>query len=196
MKTDSNAGIARNAPADLATEDPESIAAALQFLWDAKHTTISRRKFCNGLLLTSGGVMLAASTVKAKATYQYDSMMAYPPLRIEGAEKMTPGSAIYFSYPMRYDSAILLRDACGEYRAFSRKCSHVGCSVEFDPSRSCLECPCHKGTYDMQTGLVLYGPPPRPLDQIILQIRAGGQVWAVGKSVGRSNEVLAHLRPR
>jgi hypothetical protein len=33
----------------------------------------------------------------------------------------------------------------------------------------------------------MYGPPPRPLDQIVLQMRAGSEVWAVGKTIGSSN---------
>ena len=47
-----------------------------------------------------------------------------------------------------------------------------------------LECPCHRGAFDPQTGLVLNGPPTQPLDQIVLQMRAGGAVWAVGRMIG------------
>jgi hypothetical protein len=36
----------------------------------------------------------------------------------------------------------------------------------------------------------MFGPPRRPLDSIILQVRAGGQLWAVGKSFGREGEVI------
>lgn len=165
--------------------------ASLRFLDDDEKSNLTRRNFCNRLLLTSAGVVVAAKTLNAQFAPRQDSLVAYPPMKIEGAERLMPGSAIYFCYPTRNDSAILLRDASGEYCAFNRKCSHVGCSVEFDPTRRCLECPCHKGTYDVRTGLVLYGPPPRPLDQIVLQVRAGGEVWAVGKSFGRTNEVLA-----
>jgi hypothetical protein len=35
-------------------------------------------------------------------------------------------------------------------------------------------------------GYAVYGPPQRPLDQIVLQMRSGGQVWAVGKTIGRN----------
>jgi Rieske Fe-S protein len=60
----------------------------------------------------------------------------------------------------------------------------LGCSVDFDSARRCLACPCHRGVYDAQTGYVVYGPPPRPLDQIVLQMRAGGELWAVGRRTG------------
>jgi Rieske Fe-S protein len=82
---------------------------------------------------------------------------------------------------------VLVRNTEGEYVAFSRKCVHLGCSIDFDAGRKCLVCPCHRGAYDARTGYVMYGPPPRPLDQIILQVRAGAEVWAVGKTVGNNN---------
>ncbi|HKZ79546.1 MAG TPA: Rieske 2Fe-2S domain-containing protein [Pyrinomonadaceae bacterium] len=181
------AGCAVNLPPGCSKATP----AALRSLRNDENAKPTRRNFCNRVLLTSAGVIVAAKTLNAQFEPLQDSLVAYPPMKIEGAERLMPGSAIYFCYPTRHDPAILLRDASGEYCAFNRKCSHIGCSVEFDPTRRCLECPCHKGTYDVRTGLVLYGPPPRPLDQIVLQVRAGSEVWAVGKSIGRSNEVLA-----
>ena len=150
----------------------------------------TRRAFCTDLLLTSTGLVLIASNV-TKAKPLQDSMVAYPPRKIENAETLLPGSAIYFNYPTRSDPAVLLRSAEGEYRAYSRRCSHAGCSVDFDPSRRCLTCPCHQGTYDPRFGYVMFGPPRRPLDEIVLQMRAGGSVWAVGKSFGRNSELIA-----
>jgi hypothetical protein len=48
--------------------------------------------------------------------------------------------------------------------------------------------------YDSRTGYVLYGPPPKPLDQIILQVRAGGEIWAVGKAAGGNQNASAGIR--
>ncbi len=145
---------------------------------------VSRRKFCNRLLVTSSGLLVAASAL-GSVTVNDVSQVAYPPLKIEGAEALMPGSSMYFNYPRRTDPAILVRSQAGEYYAFGQKCSHLGCSVYFDRNRRCLQCPCHKGAFDAQTGFVLNGPPTRPLDQVMLQMRAGGAVWAVGRrSVG------------
>ncbi|HEX3186150.1 MAG TPA: Rieske (2Fe-2S) protein [Pyrinomonadaceae bacterium] len=148
----------------------------------------TRREFCADLMLTSAGLMLAAN-VRSVAAAQ-DSVAAYPPRRIEGAEFLLPGSGLYFDYPTRNDPAVLLRSSDGEYRAFSRRCSHAGCSVEYDPPERCLKCPCHQGAYDSRMGHVMFGPPRRPLDIIALQVRAGGYIWAIGKSVGRDSEVI------
>jgi len=150
----------------------------------------SRRGFCADLLLTSTGLVLAAPTT-TKVLAAQDSMVAYPPRKIESAETLLPGSSLYFDYPTRNDPAVLLRSSEGEYRAYSRRCSHAGCSVEFDAPRRCLKCPCHQGAYDTRMGYVMFGPPRRPLDEIVLQVRSGGQVWAIGKSFGRNTEMIA-----
>jgi arsenite oxidase small subunit len=155
---------------------------------EVSHTT--RRGFCTDLMLTATGLVLAAPIV-TKVVAAQDSMVAYPPRKIEGAETLVPGSSFYFNYPTRNDPAVLLRSSEGEYRAYSRRCSHAGCSVEFDAPRRCLTCPCHNGAYDARMGHVMFGPPPRPLDEIVLQVRAGGHIWAVGKNFGRNTEMIA-----
>jgi nitrite reductase/ring-hydroxylating ferredoxin subunit len=144
---------------------------------------VGRRTFCNRLVMTSSGLLVGASALTSVAA-NHVSQLAYPPLRIEGAEGLMPGSSLYFNYPNRTDPAILVRSQTGEYYAFDQKCSHLGCSVYFDRNRRCLECPCHRGAFDAETGFVLNGPPTQPLGQIVLQMRAGNSVWAVGRRIG------------
>lgn len=155
---------------------------------DVRTDEVSRRRFCNRLLSTSAGLALAAhalnTTAKGLGSGQHSNLLFYPPQKVDGAAQLLPGSSVYFNYPKANDLAILIRGADGQYSAYSRKCPHLGCSIEFDNSRSCLTCPCHRGAYDARTGHVLFGPPPRPLDQIVLQVRAGGEVWAVGRRIG------------
>jgi Rieske Fe-S protein len=155
---------------------------------------LTRRSFCNTAVLVSAGLVLAPSKVKSQKPAGGQSLLAYPPVKIEGAERVMPGSSLYFNYPKTSDPAVLLRTADGQYLAFSRKCAHLGCSVDFDKAQRCLICPCHRGAYDARTGYVVYGPPPRPLDQIILQVRAGGQIWAVGKALGGNEAASAGVR--
>lgn len=148
-----------------------------------------RRAFCTDLMLTSAGLVLATSDV-SKVMAAQDSIVAYPARKIEGSETLLPGGSLYFNYPTRNDPAVLLCLSEGEYRAYSRRCSHAGCSVEFEPTSRCLTCPCHRGTYDARLGHVMFGPPRRPLDEIVLEMRAGGQLWAVGKNVLRNPEIV------
>jgi Rieske Fe-S protein len=145
-------------------------------------TEVSRRTFCNELMLVSTGLLLTGTTLAAPASKQ-QTEFAYPPLKIDGAAQLMPGAYLHFNYPGPNEPAILYRSQQGEYFAYSRRCAHRACTVEFDGAQKCLRCPCHLGAYDLRTGFVLYGPPPRPLDQVVLQIRAGGEVWATGKNV-------------
>jgi len=148
-----------------------------------RESGITRRTFCNRALLTSAAVMVAGSEVTGQKDQQ-QNLLAYPPTKIEGAERVMPGAHLYFNYPKANDPAVLLRTTDGQFLAYSRKCAHLGCSIDYDSSARCLRCPCHRGVYDSRNGYVMFGPPPKPLDQIVLQMRAGGEVWAIGKRPG------------
>ncbi len=50
------------------------------------------------------------------------------------------------------------------YIAVSTRCAHLGCPVRFVQAAGNFICPCHGGVYDFQ-GLVIGGPPVRPLDR-------------------------------
>jgi Rieske Fe-S protein len=144
---------------------------------------VTRREFCNFLALTSTALFVSAAAVAGKAAFDSRNEQAYAAAKIEGAETLAPGSALNFRYPTEDDTAILVRTADGQYHAYGQKCTHLACPVYFQQQRQRLECPCHEGGFDARTGNVLYGPPPRPLDQIMLEVR-GGEVWAVGRKAG------------
>lgn len=143
-------------------------------------STLTRRGFCNGLLVTSAA-LIVGSTKKTLGAANNPPSSGYSPTKIIGAEAMAPGTFLLFTYPNRTDPAILMRTNDGKYYAHGQKCSHLGCSVNFNREQNCLECPCHRGVYDLRSGLVLQGPPRRPLDHIFLELR-GGEVWAVGRT--------------
>lgn len=151
---------------------------------NGEQNEITRRGFCNRVLLTSAGLLVGANRVISQEKTQPAPLLFYPPVKIEGAERVLPGAFLYFNYPRGNDPAVLVRAQSGEYLAYSRKCAHLGCSVDYDGGHRCLTCPCHRGVYDAGTGYVLLGPPRRPLDQIVLQVRAGGELWAVGRRKG------------
>jgi Rieske Fe-S protein len=143
---------------------------------------VTRREFCNFLGLTSAALFVGAAGFAGKAAYDRRTTPQFMPAKIEGAETLVPGSALSFRYPTRNDSAILIRTLDGEFHAFGQKCTHLSCPVYFERAHQRLECPCHDGAFDAQTGNVLYGPPPRPLDAIKLEVRANGAVWAIGRA--------------
>ena len=65
---------------------------------------------------------------------------------------------------------ILLRNAAGEFRAFSATCTHLDCTVQYRKDMGLIWCACHNGRYDLN-GRNVAGPPPRPLDEyrVVLQ---------------------------
>lgn len=46
--------------------------------------------------------------------------------------------------------------------ALSRKCTHLGCTINFYEKNSVLECPCHQSRFSME-GIVLHGPAKKNL---------------------------------
>jgi Rieske Fe-S protein len=141
---------------------------------------VTRREFCNFLGLTSAALFLGAGGFAAKAAIDARKSETFTSVGIEGAQSLAPNSSLNFNYPTDGDSAILIRTADGAYHAYGQKCTHLSCPVYYSRDHQRLECPCHEGAFDAATGNVLYGPPPRALDTIELEVREG-QVFAVGR---------------
>ena len=142
---------------------------------------VTRREFCNFLGLTSAALFVGAAGFAAKAALEARESESLAAAPIDGAEVLAPNTSLNFSYPTKRDSAILVRTADGAYRAYGQKCTHLSCPVYYSRDHQRLECPCHEGAFDVATGDVLYGPPPRALDVIQLETR-DGRVWAIGRS--------------
>jgi Rieske Fe-S protein len=58
-----------------------------------------------------------------------------------------------------------------KFKAYNGHCTHLGCSYVYDQDRKNFFCPCHRGQFDPKTGEVLAGPPPRPLDELQVEVR-------------------------
>jgi nitrite reductase/ring-hydroxylating ferredoxin subunit len=146
----------------------------------AEEAQVTRREFCNFLGLTSAALFLGAGGFAAKAALDARKSESFVAAQIIGADALAPNSSLNFNYPAERDSAILIRTANGEYHAYGQKCTHLACPVYYSRDDQRLECPCHEGAFDVATGNVLYGPPPRALDTIEIEVR-DGQVWAIGR---------------
>jgi Rieske Fe-S protein len=140
---------------------------------------VTRREFCNFLFLTSSALLVGTGGFAAKSAYDSSRATHFAPMRIDGASAMQPGTALNFVYPGENDTAILIRTRDGQYHAYGQKCTHLTCPVFYAKEADRLECPCHEGGFDVKSGAVLYGPPPRPLDRVVIETR-GGEVWATG----------------
>ena len=87
------------------------------------------------------------------------------------AAALKPNSAAIFKFGSK--PGIVVRTADGDVRAFSAVCTHLDCTVQFKGDTSQLWCACHNGTYDLG-GNVVSGPPPRGLEQFIVNLRGEG----------------------
>lgn len=61
-------------------------------------------------------------------------------------------------------SVYVLTEDGREYIALSNICTHLGCRVRWITDQGQYFCPCHNAAFD-ELGLVVTGPPPRPLDR-------------------------------
>lgn len=56
--------------------------------------------------------------------------------------------------------------------AFSTVCPHLGCAIDFDETKTCFTCPCHRSRFDLD-GQVTEGPAPRGLDTLEIEDQDG-----------------------
>lgn len=64
--------------------------------------------------------------------------------------------------------------------AFSKICTHVGCSVGlYEQTTHHLLCPCHQSTFDVTDDCkVIFGPAKRPLPQLKISVDDNGYLYA------------------
>ena len=72
--------------------------------------------------------------------------------------------------------AILFRTKAG-YFAYSRICTHQGCTVNYDSGSNTLLCPCHGAQFDYTNkGAVLNGPAQSPIASIKVAVKGNNIV--------------------
>jgi menaquinol-cytochrome c reductase iron-sulfur subunit len=82
-------------------------------------------------------------------------------------------------FPNEPIGAVFLRRTGSEQvEAFNVVCPHAGCSVQYEPGKDRLFCPCHGATFDLSgKRLDETSPSPRGLDALDVEIRNGTEVW-------------------
>jgi Rieske Fe-S protein len=87
-------------------------------------------------------------------------------------EDVKPNTGQIFKFGNR--PGILVRTQAGELRAFSGVCTHLNCTVQYRPDQGHIWCACHNGHFNL-SGINISGPPPRPLEQYVVNVR-GDQI--------------------
>jgi cytochrome b6-f complex iron-sulfur subunit len=136
---------------------------------------MNRRRFVNLFL---GGSLLGAVACLLYPVIRY----LIPPRQAEALAKrvaaakvgeIAPNSAKLFKFGS--SPALLINTADGELRAFSAVCTHLTCTVNYEPDTGTIYCPCHNGRFDL-SGNVLSGPPPNPLEVYNVEV-SGGDIY-------------------
>jgi len=84
------------------------------------------------------------------------------------ASQVKPNSGMLFKFGSR--PGLLVRTQEGELQAFNAVCTHLDCTVQYKADTSQIWCACHNGLYDL-SGNVVSGPPPRPLERLVVNQR-------------------------
>jgi cytochrome b6-f complex iron-sulfur subunit len=80
---------------------------------------------------------------------------------LKDAQKLPPGSALMFRFGSK--PTMLIHHSDGTWTALSAVCTHLGCTVQYQPDKQRIFCACHGGVYDPKDGRNVSGPPPKPL---------------------------------
>jgi Rieske Fe-S protein len=131
---------------------------------------IGRRRFLDSLLATG-----FVSTIVAMAYPVWRYLI--PPASAEPAtqsvvaaqvSQVGPNSGLLFKFGSK--PGLLIRTPDGELQAFNAVCTHLDCTVQYKADTSQIWCACHNGFYDL-AGNVVSGPPPRPLERLVVNQR-------------------------
>lgn len=134
------------------------------------HDDPTRREFVDTLVGCSLGLSALAALYPAVA-------FVIPPEEAEAAasvvlpflaEDMPPDSGRVFQFGSQ--PGLVIKTSTGEVRAFSAKCTHLSCIVEYHQESSRILCNCHAGWYDLK-GKNVAGPPPSPLEAYAVNLR-------------------------
>ena len=145
--------------------------------WPQDHY-VERRDFVKFLTLTSLAFVVGQFWIAGQSWMRRRRL---PPgaVRIASKAAVPIGGSLVFDYPAPHDTCVLVRLSDADFVAFSQKCTHLSCAVIPRPSEGVFHCPCHEGVFDLRSGRVVAGPPPRPLPRILLEIR-GDDIFATG----------------
>ncbi|MGP3922458.1 Rieske (2Fe-2S) protein [Streptomyces sp. 8N616] len=150
----------------------------------------TRRDYLRIVTVVSGGLALGGAGVAGGMLHREGDSEGSPgPKRI--AARLAVGEAVAFRYPGAEDRAVAVRLSDGSLVGYSAVCTHMACAVLWRENRGSegeLYCPCHEGVFDILTGEVAAGPPPRGLPKVVVVERLDGSVWAIGTA--RSGESL------
>lgn len=129
----------------------------------------NRRKFINSLL-GIGGISTVSSVIYPVLSYLSPPEVSEPKvtsIKVGSVNDFEINSAKIIKYGRT--PLILIRKDSGEFAALAATCTHLDCIVQYNKDKKQIICACHNGVYDLK-GKNLSGPPPKPLQEYLVQI--------------------------
>jgi cytochrome b6-f complex iron-sulfur subunit len=99
---------------------------------------------------------------------QAAALSAVTEVALKDAQKLSAGSVLMFKFGAQ--PAMLIHHRDDSWVALGAVCSHLGCTVQYQPEPNRIHCFCHGGEYDPRTGANIGGPPPRPLRKFTVKL--------------------------
>ena len=136
----------------------------------------TRRAF----LAAAGVAGLAYTALMAYPIYRYLdspsemalSAAAVTEVTLKDAQKLPAGSVLMFKFGP--SPAMLIHHLDDKWVAMTAVCTHLGCTVQYEPQADRIHCACHGGVYNPYTGANVSGPPPRPLKLFKVAVNEAG----------------------
>lgn len=145
---------------------------------------LSRRRFLTLAWGAAGAVVLGESGLLAYKFFAPKSAQGEfgGVFNLGAADAYPPKSVTPFTDGRFY----LVRLEDGGFLALYRKCTHLGCAVQWDQANGVFMCPCHASAFE-QEGTVLNPPAPRPLDRFTVTIENGEVLVDTGSPIQRDH---------
>ena len=134
--------------------------------------TITRRKLTE-IFMGLVALFFAGGAIASVLKYLWPAAQANSAaveIKIANVDEVPTGSIKKFMFNGK--ASVLLHMPAG-FRAFGSVCTHLGCIAAWKPDENLIECPCHLGKFDPNTGEVVSGPPPSPLPAIDIVVKDG-----------------------
>ncbi len=140
---------------------------------------VTRRTFVRVAL---GGAGLGYAAAIGYPVYRYlaspveraASAAAVTEVTLKDAQKLAPGSVLMFKFGAK--PSMLIHHKDDTWVALDAVCTHLGCTVQYEPANNRIHCACHGGVYDPNTGANVSGPPPKPLKKYRVTVTADAVV--------------------
>ncbi len=126
-----------------------------------------------------------AKTSRRKFLWTVLSLLfGWPLLQFIGFRVPKKPVTVKVTEPLSSSGVIIQKDFIlferkGKCWALSRRCTHLGCTLNYHEADDLLECPCHQSRFQINSGKVIKGPAKRALTLFQVEKSANGTGYVV-----------------